>query len=409
MGAQQLDVHPLQHLWCIWTSRWKGQTTLTCLAQFDTIQGFWLSYHSNPTSQLPDKQHLHIFKNGIKPMWEDPMNIHGGHFKLTAKTTESAASLWQTLTLSMIGELLPTNRHVTGASVVAHNVGNHIVKLWLGTVDKEVVNRTKAFLQRALNEQDYVSEKITFVPHKLVIKGSSSQKMPQREPLDSQTSTEAPGATSPDSPSSRNQQRHSNASVCSSVGVTTPKSSSSHSQKRNSNESVASSLGYSSMDRSSMDSGPPTPVHRRPNFAGRRREYPILHADCSDDGRCAGTLSVSRSGSQACADGLPQPGEYNKWYSLPAQGAVHDPYCSLAAYPEYRCNVSRRSISQTAPLLQSQQFPSGLHEATAATSEHISHHVAPSVPRRPSVQIPHTYQHEPYVWATLDTTTNFVS
>jgi hypothetical protein len=379
---------------------------LTQLRQFDTVQGFWLSYHSNPTSQLPDKQYLHIFKNGIQPMWEDPMNIQGGHFKLTAKTTESAASLWQTLALNMIGELLPTNGYVTGASFVAHNVGNHILKLWLGTVDKAVVNRTKAFLQSTLNEQDYVTEKITFVPHKLVIKGSANQKMPQGESVDSQTSTEPQGAKIPDSPSSRNQQRHSNASTSSSVGVNTPKSPSSHNQKRNSNESIASSLGHSSMDQSSMDEGPPTPVHRRPKLARRRRQNPILHVDCSYDSRCTGTWSPSCSGNQICPDGLPQPGEYNKYYRLPAQGAVHEPYCSSAAYPEHCCDLSQQCISQPAPLLPIQQFPSDLQEATAAIWRH---HTAPSVPRRPSVQIPHAYQHQPYVWVTSNTTTNLAS
>ena len=149
---------------------------MSCVGHFDTIEGFWWSYHNHPTSQLPEQQYLHIFKMGIQPMWEDPMNMHGGHFKITARTTESAASLWEVLALNMISEQLPTSRHVTGASIVAHYVGNYIVKLWLDTVDDEVVLSTYAFLLDTLNEEDY--EKFNLVRHKMVINGSS-KKTPQ--------------------------------------------------------------------------------------------------------------------------------------------------------------------------------------------------------------------------------------
>ena len=70
---------------------------------------------------------------------------------------------------------------MTGASIVAHGQGNNIIKLWLTTTDKAVVDQFRGFLSSTLNADDYASERVTFVPHKLVIKGSSQRKAPMHE------------------------------------------------------------------------------------------------------------------------------------------------------------------------------------------------------------------------------------
>ena len=175
----------LQGTWSVWKSKWRGDPKLTHLSDFDTFEGFLQSVGSTPSSSLTDKHYLHIFRQGIRPMWEDPQNASGGHFKLMATTPEASTALWQALLLNMLFDQLPGAAKCNGASIVVHNIGNNIVKLWLGTAHTDAVGAVKAFLRRTLRPEDYVAEKITFVPHKLVIRGSS-KKPPQQL-------TDAPG------------------------------------------------------------------------------------------------------------------------------------------------------------------------------------------------------------------------
>jgi len=169
---------PLSTTWTLWTSKWKGKPNVQYLNRFDTIQTFWQNFKEYSPENLADKSYLHIFKDGVAPLWEDPQNVNGGHFKLTAITPESSMVMWQSIVLNMIGEQFTTSSYINGASIVVHGVGNNLIKVWLTTSDKEAVARTKAFLVSILNAADYLTDKVTFVPHKLVLPSSSQQKSP---------------------------------------------------------------------------------------------------------------------------------------------------------------------------------------------------------------------------------------
>lgn len=177
MGSVDNQI-PLSSTWTIWTSKWKGKPNVQFLSRFDTVQTFWSNFKEYKPESLADKSYLHIFKDGIAPLWEDPQNVNGGHFKLTAITPESSLVMWQSIVLNMIGEQFPMNHCINGASIVVHGVGNNLIKVWLTTSDKETVARAKAFLISILNSEDYLTDKVTFVPHKLVLP-SSNQKSQQ--------------------------------------------------------------------------------------------------------------------------------------------------------------------------------------------------------------------------------------
>eukprot|EP00275_Glaucocystis_incrassata_P000364 EC118935.1.p1 GENE.EC118935.1~~EC118935.1.p1 ORF type:complete len:150 (+),score=8.64 EC118935.1:51-452(+) len=62
---------------------------------------------------------LHLFKDGIKPMWEDPGNRRGGKLVLTVKVTEKGSldKYWEDLVLALVGETLDPADEVCGAVV----------------------------------------------------------------------------------------------------------------------------------------------------------------------------------------------------------------------------------------------------------------------------------------------------
>jgi len=200
---------PLSSTWTLWTSKWKGKPNVQYLSRFDSIQSFWQNFREYSPESLADKSYLHIFKDGMAPLWEDPQNVNGGHFKLTAIVPEGSLVMWQSIVLNMIGEQFPTNNFINGVSIVVHGVGNNLIKLWLNTTDKDTVARTKAFLVNILNPEDYLTDKVTFVPHKLVLP-SANQKTPQNKVTTVQEPTDSAAVSTEDfSPKYHGKRRKS--------------------------------------------------------------------------------------------------------------------------------------------------------------------------------------------------------
>jgi len=172
---------PLHRAWNLWLSRWKGNATVQLKARFDTIQGFWEILGQHPISKLKDKQHFHIFQEGISPLWEDPCNALGGHFKITARTNDVLVAVWKSILLHMIGEQFPTDVAVNGVSFIFHLVGDSIMKVWVPTVDKDICDKMKTFLEDVVEKSCHQMQRIIFVPHKLVL-GSTKRPVTLRPP-----------------------------------------------------------------------------------------------------------------------------------------------------------------------------------------------------------------------------------
>lgn len=52
---------------------------LRLVGQVGTVEQWWALYsHIIRLNDLPAHRDLHLFKKGIKPMWEDPANKKGG-------------------------------------------------------------------------------------------------------------------------------------------------------------------------------------------------------------------------------------------------------------------------------------------------------------------------------------------
>eukprot|EP00668_Euglena_longa_P010616 GGOE01012854.1.p1 GENE.GGOE01012854.1~~GGOE01012854.1.p1 ORF type:complete len:360 (+),score=32.95 GGOE01012854.1:64-1143(+) len=164
----------LENTWTFWTSNMRGDPDVKFISQFSCIQEFWYQFRARSVNSIPDKTYLHVFKDGIKPLWEDPKNFPGGHFKLTARSKQQSENMWLSVLLNMLGEQFPHSELVNGASVMSNQVGNNLVKVWLASTDKAGVQATREFLHTILNESDFLPN-VTFVPHKLVVKGAGKK------------------------------------------------------------------------------------------------------------------------------------------------------------------------------------------------------------------------------------------
>jgi translation initiation factor 4E len=72
-------------------------------ASFQTIEHFWRIYnHLIRPNDFKTTTDYHLFKDGIKPTWEDPQNQKGGKWMVRLKKG-LASRYWEDLILAIIG------------------------------------------------------------------------------------------------------------------------------------------------------------------------------------------------------------------------------------------------------------------------------------------------------------------
>lgn len=167
--------HPLNSKWTLWYTKpptdpneaWSD--LLKQVVTFDTIEEFWGVFHTIPNvSELPLKADYHLFREDIKPEWEDARNAEGGKWNYKFKTnTESINDVWTTSVLSVIGETIERNdNEESEVNGIVFNVRKGVwrIGLWTKSCDIEKLTPIGETFKKVLglSEQDQVE----FFPHK---------------------------------------------------------------------------------------------------------------------------------------------------------------------------------------------------------------------------------------------------
>ncbi|SPO45239.1 related to CDC33 - translation initiation factor eIF4E [Moesziomyces antarcticus] len=124
------------------TSSWEASLrTIGTYAAVETMLGCFSKLHR--PSQLERHTSYHLFKDGIKPMWEDARNANGGKWTITFRQRNPALvdRTWLWLVLGLIGEELDGDDEACGAVCSVKPRGDRIA-LWMrDRSDTEKVNR----------------------------------------------------------------------------------------------------------------------------------------------------------------------------------------------------------------------------------------------------------------------------
>ncbi|KAL0274953.1 UNVERIFIED_CONTAM: hypothetical protein PYX00_002965 [Menopon gallinae] len=151
--------HKLQWAYWLWFSRRApGKTSLKSydqnlklIAKIGSVEQFWAHYsHLIRPSDLQGHSDFHLFKVGIKPMWEDEANQNGG--KWIVRLRKGLASrCWENLVLAMLGEQFMVGKEICGA-VVSIRYTEDIISVWNRTAsDTSTTGRIRDTLKRVLN------------------------------------------------------------------------------------------------------------------------------------------------------------------------------------------------------------------------------------------------------------------
>eukprot|EP00038_Savillea_parva_P029425 m.71032 g.71032 ORF g.71032 m.71032 type:complete len:185 (+) comp8681_c0_seq1:564-1118(+) len=120
------------------------------LGTFSNVHAFWEYFsHLAPAGELPQLSDYHLFKKGIKPMWEDPANEHGG--KWIVRIRKGLASrFWEKLVIAIIGDQFDVDDEVCGA-VISIRYREDIISVWNRSAGKrDVTQKIKKTMQKVL-------------------------------------------------------------------------------------------------------------------------------------------------------------------------------------------------------------------------------------------------------------------
>jgi translation initiation factor 4E len=100
------------------------------LCKINTAQAFWTVYtHLKRPSSLPTVSDYHFFKEGIRPVWEDEENKHGGKWTMRLKKGV-ADRYWEDLLLALIGDQFAEASEEVCGAVVSVRSGEDVFSIW---------------------------------------------------------------------------------------------------------------------------------------------------------------------------------------------------------------------------------------------------------------------------------------
>lgn len=148
------------------------------ISTFSTVQEFWNVYsHLRRVDKLPFTSEYQIFRKGVLPMWEDPLNAQGGKWVVRFKRQKhnninnsselnfdkitslkqiryQSALYWENLILALIGGSLQDNDQILGI-VISVRRDEDILSIWTRQGEDEQTNdKILGQIQQILGLQD---------------------------------------------------------------------------------------------------------------------------------------------------------------------------------------------------------------------------------------------------------------
>lgn len=127
--------HPLKSTWVIWyrppTPKYSDYEKSTIpLASISSVENFWTIYsHLKRPSLLPTVSDYHIFRKGVRPVWEDEANKKGGKWVVRLKKGV-ADRYWEDLLLAIIGDQFAEASDEVCGAVLSVRSGEDVLNVW---------------------------------------------------------------------------------------------------------------------------------------------------------------------------------------------------------------------------------------------------------------------------------------
>ena len=130
------------------------EDNLRQIGNFNTAEEFWGYYqHIRRPDSLPKGCEFLLFKEGIKPLWEDENNAGGGRFVLHIKKI-FANKTWEDILLALI---ITDEKHERLNGVVINVKGWEVLlSIWLKKLTDEQLEYYRKWIRNALGMTEYI-------------------------------------------------------------------------------------------------------------------------------------------------------------------------------------------------------------------------------------------------------------
>ncbi|QPG75349.1 hypothetical protein FOA43_002702 [Brettanomyces nanus] len=165
--------HPLNSKWTLWYTKPAVDNSeswadlLKPIVSFNTVEEFWGVYHAVPkAADLPMKSDYHLFRDDIKPEWEDKTNAEGGKWSCQIRSKKADIhDLWTRSLLSVIGETIePDEQNEVNGVVLNVRKNGFRIGLWTKTCNRAALKPIGERFKKVLKLSD--NETIEFMSHK---------------------------------------------------------------------------------------------------------------------------------------------------------------------------------------------------------------------------------------------------
>ncbi|KAF3926693.1 hypothetical protein ABW21_db0203515 [Orbilia brochopaga] len=126
---------PLRYTWVVWyrapgNRNQDYEKSTQPIAQFSTVEEFWTVYaHLRKPGNLPHVSDYHIFKQGIRPVWEDSENRKGGKWIIRLKKGISNR-YWEDLVLAIVGDQFGESGEDICGAVLSIRNAEDVLSIW---------------------------------------------------------------------------------------------------------------------------------------------------------------------------------------------------------------------------------------------------------------------------------------
>ncbi|KAL4790850.1 translation initiation factor eIF 4e-like domain-containing protein [Aspergillus venezuelensis] len=164
---------PLQYHWTFWYDKHADNATTTVTSttgdtkdveiynsrlsifyeSVSDIATFYRIYNNYPWEKIPQRDAVHIFRKGVKPIWEDPENLRGGCWRFRVPKRKAQAFFHEIAVLAISNEfqavLEKEHDHVLGVSTSVR-FNTHLISVWnkLGNNERSVELLKETILNR---------------------------------------------------------------------------------------------------------------------------------------------------------------------------------------------------------------------------------------------------------------------
>eukprot|EP00931_Biecheleriopsis_adriatica_P004472 TRINITY_DN106134_c0_g1_i1.p1 TRINITY_DN106134_c0_g1~~TRINITY_DN106134_c0_g1_i1.p1 ORF type:complete len:674 (-),score=116.83 TRINITY_DN106134_c0_g1_i1:39-2060(-) len=154
---------PAQHMKRRGRTEKQFEAGLQCIGSFNSVQEFWRYWNAMDLERMAAFCSISVFRNPIKPMWEDPLNQDGGQWALKCSQSK-AVDYFTKMALSLIGGYFDCHDELCGV-VMTTKQKFVSLSLWIRQVDSEVSTQLGLELKELLGVENDLDVTCEFKNH----------------------------------------------------------------------------------------------------------------------------------------------------------------------------------------------------------------------------------------------------